>query len=148
MERAANKIKQIMTELKLTYTNESPKGFSYDKFQKFRAIKWTLAKQGGVGEAVLRTVTEKWTAVIAVTGNHLNMKLNDCSTVTEWPRIICGLHRPLEDTRPVNGLRLWLSRLNNEPACSECPCIGQTRSLNQGCTIYLFNQKCNYRTHM
>ena len=58
---------------------------------------------GGGGDTVLRTVTEKWTAVIAVTGNHLNTKLNDCSTVIEWPRIICVLHRRLEDTRPVNG---------------------------------------------
>jgi hypothetical protein len=37
-ETGAIKIKHIMEELKLTYTNDSPEGFSYNKFQKFTAF--------------------------------------------------------------------------------------------------------------
>jgi len=56
-ERGANN-KQIIKELKLTHTNESPEGFSYDKIQKFTAFKLNSGETER-GTTVLRTVTEK-----------------------------------------------------------------------------------------
>jgi hypothetical protein len=90
-------------------------------------------------------VTEKWTDVTAVTGNHLNMKLNDCSTVSEYRVSSAFSIRTPEDTdRSVAAVCDYLAKIMN-PLVANVTASGRQEVYTRGAQfIYLIEFQLPY----